>query len=117
MDKVRLKKLLGSRTARIFLLCLAALLLLLAVWCVFFPSKESAYTPTDRESRLCSLLSDVEGVKDATAMITEEDGVPVCAIVVFSGADSILTRMRVIDITAAALNLPKSKVQVYPAEN
>lgn len=110
-----LKKLLRSRTTRIFLLCLAALLLLLAVWKVFFQTSPSSYTPTEREARLCELLSGVEGIGNTTAMITEEDGVPVSAVVIFEGADSILTRMRVIDITAAALNLDRTKVQIYPA--
>ena len=110
-------KVLKSRNTRILLLCLAALLLLLAVWKVFFgaSSASSSYEPTEREARLCRLLSEVEGIENATAMITEENGVPVSAIVVFEGADSILSRMRVMEITAAALNISKKNVQVYPA--
>lgn len=107
------KKLLRSRTARIFLLCLVALLLLLAVRQVFFPKEDGQ---TELEARLCAILADVEGVKGARAMITEENGAPVSAVVVFEGADSILARMRVLDITAAALGIDKRNVQVYPAE-
>ncbi len=114
-------KLLKNRTVRVVLLVVAAVLLLLAVWLVFFPdgggttAASGSYTPTEREARLSRLLEEVEGVGDVTAMITEEDGVPVGAIVVFGGADSILTRMRVLDITSAALHLNKKYVQVYPA--
>lgn len=114
------KKFLKSKTARICLLCLAALLLLFAVWKVFFhEAKDSAssYNPTEREARLCMLLSGVEGVGNATAMITEEDGIPTGAIVIFEGADSILTRIRVLEITAKALNIEKKQVQVYPASS
>lgn len=113
----RIKKLLKSRSARIILLCLAALLLLLAVWKVFFDmgSASSSYQPTEREARLCQLLSGVEGIESATAMITEKDGIPVSAIVIFDGADSILTRIRVIDITAGALGIERKNVQIYPA--
>lgn len=111
------RKFLKSRFARILLLCLAALLLLLAVWKVFFDvrSGSSVYQPTEREARLCRLLEGVEGIGNVTAMITEENGVPVCAIVVFDGAESILTRMRVLDITAAALGIEKKNIQIYPA--
>lgn len=113
----RLKNLLKSKTARVIALCVPALLLLFAVKAVFFSEKSgSSYEATEREARLVGLLSDVEGVKNPTAMITEENGTPVAAVVVFEGADSILVRLRVIDITAAALNLERSKVQVYPAE-
>ena len=117
----RIAKFLKNKTARTVLILLGALLLLLLVWLVFFPSDEkdatvsSTYQPTEREARLCKLLSDVEGIKNATAMITEENGVPVSAIVVFEGADSILSRMRVLDITATALNIERKYVQVYPA--
>lgn len=114
-------KLLNSKTAKTVLLAVAAVLLLAAVWLVFFgggkeKTAESAYVPTEREARLCRLLEEVEGVGSVTAMISEEDGVPTSAIVVFGGADSILSRMRVLDITAKALNLKKSCIQVYPAE-
>lgn len=114
-------KLLNSKTAKTALLAVAAVLLLAAVWLVFFgggkeKTAESAYVPTEREARLCRLLEEVEGVGSVTAMISEEDGVPISAIVVFGGADSILSRMRVLDITAKALNLKKSCIQVYPAE-
>ena len=112
-----MKDFLKSKTAKILLLCLLALLLLLAVWKVFFGAQNAdEYRATEREQRLCQLLSEVEGIGNAKAMISEEDGVPVSAIIVFEGADSILTRMRVLDITAAALNIDKKNVQVYPAK-
>lgn len=110
-----LKNFLKSKTARILLLCLAALLLLFAVWKVFFGASAS-YLPTEREARLCLLLSDVEGVGNAKAMVTEENGIPVSAVVLFEGADSVLTRIRVLEITAAALHIDRKYVQVYPAE-
>lgn len=115
------RELFKNRTAKILLLSLAAFLLLLSVWLVFFgggkkEERKSSYTPTEREARLCRLLEEVEGVGDVSAMICEEDGVPTGAIVVFGGADSILSRMRILDITARALNLNKNCIQVYPAE-
>lgn len=112
-----MKAICKSKTARLLLLCLAALALLFAVWKVFFnESGSSAYVPTEREARLCTLLSGLKGVEDAKVMITEEDGIPTAAVVVFSGEDGILTRSRVIGIVSAALGIAGNKVQVYPAE-
>lgn len=113
-------KFLKSKPAKTALLLGACLLLLLLVYLVFFSGEkktgvEAGYTPTEREARLARLLEEVEGVGSVTAMITEQGGEAVGAIVVFCGADSILTRMRVLDITAAALHCSKQNVQVYPA--
>lgn len=113
-----IKRVWRSRTVKIVLIVLAALLLLFAVWKVFFPpsgAAESAYLPTEREARLACLLKEVEGIDDATAMITEENGRAVSAVIVFHGKDSILIRSRVLDIASAALGIAKANVQVYPA--
>ena len=59
------------------------------------------------------MLERVEGIEDASVMIVEEDGRAVSAIVVYSGEDSILSRMRILEIASSALGLPKEKVQVY----
>lgn len=110
---MELKKLFKSKTAKIIALCLLSIVLLFAIYRVFFTQEEN-YKPTERESRLCRLLGEVEGVGAAEAYVEEEGGIPVSAIVVFEGADSILTRMRVMEISAKVLNLSKSCVQVYP---
>lgn len=118
--KETLKKILQNKTLRVISICVAALLLLFAVWRVFFKgsAEETAggYVPTELESRLSKILSGIEGVGETTVMIGEENGVPVSAIVVFNGADAILTRMRVIEATANALNIPPTEVLVYPSE-
>lgn len=93
----------------------AALLLLLVAWTAF-GKKSGGYEPTELEARLSRILSEVEGVKNATAMVAEEDGRAVSAVIVFEGADSILTRSRVLDAASALLRLDKKYVQVYPAE-
>lgn len=114
----RIKTFLRSGKVRIALLGIGAILLLIMVWRVFFSTESvsAAYVPTERESRLSHLLEEVEGVKNAVVMITEENGAAISAIIIFEGADSILTRMRVLEIASAALSIEKSKVQVYPAE-
>ena len=117
--KEKLKALFHNKTFRIITICVAALLLLLIVWRVFFGKSEktsSGYQPTDLEVRLSQILSGIEGVGQTTVMISEEDGMPVSAIIVFDGADGILTRMRVIEAAANALNIPPTEVLVYPSE-
>lgn len=117
--KETFKKLFANKTARIILICLVALVLLLAVWKVFFPSQSTAASSqgaTEQESRLAVILSQIEGVKDVSVMIGEDDGGAVSAIVVFSGADGLLTRMRLVEATAAALNIERACVLVYPKQ-
>lgn len=116
----KLKDLWKNRTVRIVAVCIAALLLLLAAYRVFVgggsSEKNGGYKPTEREERLLILINGIEGVKDAKAMITEEDGVPVGVVIVFEGEDGFLTRMRLMEVAAAALNIERSAVVVYAAE-
>ena len=119
MNLENLKKLLKSKGLRIALVCVLALLLLLAVWRVFFggtKSASSAYKHTELEERLSRLLEKIEGVKDATVMIGEEGGMPKSVVIIIKGDDGILTRIRVIDATANALNIARQDVLVYPAD-
>ena len=109
------KKVLENRTARIVLFCVLALLLLAAIWRVFFAEEGAAgsYDETEKEARISAMLERIEGIEDASVMIVEEDGRAVSAIVVYSGVDSILSRMRILEIASSALGLSKERVQVY----
>ena len=109
------KKVLENRTVRIVLFCVLALLLLAAIWRVFVAGESAAgsYDETEKEARISAMLERVDGIEDASVMIVEEDGRAVSAIVVYSGEDSILSRMRILEIASSALGLPKEKVQVY----
>lgn len=111
---------LQNKTVRIVLVFLVALVLLLAVWKVFFPAKKSesaAYVPTEREARLSVLLGEIEGVERATVMITEKEGDPSGAIVVFEGKDGILVRTRIMEAASRALGLSTGDILVYPAQS
>lgn len=114
----KVKHFLGNKTVRIVLICLAALILLLVSFKVFAgggESKTGGYAPTAEEARLIQLLTRIEGVDDATVMITEEEGVAVGAVVIFEGKDGFVVRMRVMEIAAVALGIDKSAVLVYPS--
>ena len=117
--KQAIKKLFANRTARILLIAAAALLLLLLCWAVFGNSGSAAetggYTRTAEETRLSAILSQIEGAGTVNAVITTEDGAPVAAVVFFDGEDGILTRLRLTQAAAAALNIAENRVLVCPA--
>ncbi len=121
MNTERIKKLFQNRVFRVVSVCLLAFLLLLAVWKVFFPQKSddaaTAYEPTATEERLARLLGEIEGVESATVMIGEEDGAAKSAVVIVRGDLGLVTRSRVIDATANALQIERRNVLVYPADN
>ncbi len=117
MNRENIKKLLKNKTAIVIFVCIAALVLLIAVWKVFFGSTELASHQTEEEIRLCNLLEKIEGVNNPAVMISKSDGEITGAVVVFDGADSILTRMRVLDVTTVALSIGKGNIQVYPSGN
>ncbi len=112
-----IKRFFGRRSVRIILILLFALALLLACYRVFFKKSGTAegFKLTSEETRLAALLSKVEGAGKVTVMITEEDGKAVSAVVIFEGSDGLIVRMRLNEIAASALNLPKSAVLVYAA--
>ena len=119
MKKENIKKFFNNKTTRIVLLLLIALLLVFAVYRVFFksePKTTAVYEATELEERLSRILSKIDGVGDTTVMVSEEDGRAVSAVIVFRGADSILTRIRVIDAAAGALGISKERILIYPAE-
>ena len=118
--KETVKKLFAGKTARILIIAGAALLLLLLCWAVFGRSEKSTatsagYTPTVEETRLSAILSQIEGAGTVNAVITEEEGVPVSAVIFFDGTDGILTRLRLTQAAAASLNIAENRVLVYPA--
>lgn len=114
---MKLKQILENKVFRFLLLGVGALILLLVLWSVFgkTDSAASVYEPTQEESRVEKLLTEVEGIDGATVLIGKTDGETVSAVIVYEGADSILVRMRILDIASAALNIDKKNVQVYPA--
>lgn len=119
MKKESIKNFFGNKTARTVFILIIALLLVFAVYRVFFRSEKSSrtYDATETEERLSKILSQIDGVGETSVMVSEEGGKAVSAVIVFRGADSILTRIRVIDATAGALGIDRENVLVYPAES
>ena len=112
-----LKDIVKSKSFRVVMILLAALVLLLVCYRVFAAGKEEdAYKMSTEEARLVALLEKLDGVDDATVMITEEEGTAVGAVVLFQGEDGLILRMNILEIAAGALNIPKNAVRVYPVK-
>jgi len=111
----RLKKLFANRKVTAIVALVTALLLLFLVWKVFFGEEKRAtpYGATEEEKKLSALLCSLDGVDEATVMISTEEGKAVSAVIVFDGEDKLLLRMNILSAASAALNLPRSSVHVY----
>lgn len=99
---------------KIAVIAAAALALLAAVYAVFFASSasdaEAKYS--DEETRLCSVLSEIEGVGKVSVIINSE-GESVGVVVVCQGADSILVRSEIISAVRIATGATGDNIQIY----
>ena len=68
---------------------------------------------TEEETRLASVLSEIEGAGQVSALITKSGEEVVGVIVIASGAKDITVRLRLVDATATALGVNKNIVSVY----
>ncbi len=116
-----LKRLKEKRFREILFIGLAALLLLAAAYFVFIGNAGAETERTDgvremsdEESRLCSILSRIEGVGAVEVYINEdEEGNARSAVIVFEGADSLSVRMDVMRAAAGALGISQKDVLIY----
>lgn len=111
-----------KRFRDILLLCGIGAVLLVACYFVFFSGGDkkaenisSAGSLMDgEESKLCAVLSEIEGVGKINAYINaNEAGEATGAILIFEGADSLSVRMDVLDATALALGIDKKNILIY----
>lgn len=115
-EKVRLKKKIKSgRWKDALLLSVLALILVVAVWRIFYHAdsgKTTSVYGTESEQALRRLLSQIEGVGEVEVMICEEDGVK-SVVVVCEGAKDIRVNTDIREATAAALGTEEKNVKVY----
>ena len=105
------------------IVCFLAMLLVFAVWKIFYVSPsaketslatESDETATDREKSLAALLSQIEGVGEAEVRICETENTVQSVVVVCDGAKNILVNLNVCEAVSAALGVKAAKVKIYP---
>ncbi len=118
---MKLEKILQEKRLKEILL-LGGFALLLLVVCYFFfigngaenTNVSQTFTMSETENKLCSILSEIEGVGKINAYVKEdEEGNVLGAILVFEGADSLVVRLDVLKATAQALGVNQKEILIY----
>lgn len=126
MKKAKLSK---DKLRDVLLVSCLALLLVFAVWKIFYtPSTASRFSSgtsgestsevgaaaSDKEKSLSAFLSEMDGVGNAEVRICEnEDGV-LSVAVVCDGAKNILVNSNIREAVSAALGVDEKNVKIYP---
>jgi hypothetical protein len=109
-----------KKVRRAVMLVLAAIVLAVACYFTFFKKEEEQTTVREMsatETKLCAVLSDIEGVGDISAYVNEDgDGNPIGAVLIVEGADSLSVRLDVMKAASLALGIEQSAVQIYKME-
>jgi len=104
-------------------LALIAIVLYFSVTAVSRAEKSAGDTSvfaemTDSEKRLSDTISQIDGIGEASVLITlGGDGAPVGVVVVASGANSIEKRVQIIRCVEIATGVTVDKIQVYKKAN
>ncbi len=99
----------------IFIIAALALVLIIAVWKIFYKEEQSVSTSSlsENEQKVSRLLEEIEGVGEAEVMICEtEEGVQ-SVVVVCEGARNFQVVIDVREAVAAALGTSPKSVKVY----
>ena len=117
MGGLKQRKVMNGKIKDILILSVLALVLLVAVWKIFYTDEEksslsNAYA-SSTEEKVSRLLSQIEGVGEADVMICEtEEGVQ-SVVVVCEGANDLQVIMDVREAVAAALGTEEKAVKIY----
>ncbi len=71
----------------------------------------------DEETRLASILSSVDGAGDVETMITKSSGQIVGVLVIATGANNPLVRLRLLNAASSALGIDSETVSVMSRKN
>ncbi len=107
---------LNGRIRDVLLLSALALLLLFAVWRIFYDEGgegEAAAVGSDSEKRLCALLGEIDGVGDVRVMICEDEDGAKSVVVVCEGANDLRVNMDIREAVSAALGTDEKSVKIY----
>ena len=95
----------SDRFRDVLLLSALALLLIFAVWKIFYPSGNARETAaitgaSESEQKLCALLKEIDGVGDVIVVVCE-------------GANDLRVNMNIREAVAAALGTDEKSVKIY----
>ena len=107
----------SGRIKDVLLLGALGLLLVFAAWKVFYTEdsavKTSTATQSETERKVSRLLSEIEGVGEASVMICETEEGVTGAVVVCEGANDIRVVIDIREAVAATLGTKEKEVKVY----
>ena len=105
-----------SKFRDILIVAVLALVLIFAVWKIFYkeePAMQTETTASETEKRVSRLLEDIEGVGEASVMICEtEEGVQ-SVVVVCDGANDLQVLINVREAVSAALGTDQKSIKIY----
>ena len=106
----------GKRTKDILFIGILAFILLFASWKIFGVKEEGGQlsaTMSETETKVSRLLSQIDGVGQASVMICETEDGAQSAVVVCEGANDLQVIMDVREAVAAALGMDEKSVKIY----
>lgn len=106
----------SGRIKDVLLLSALALLLIFAVWKIFYTGDKTSpttVTGSEEEQKLCALLSEIDGVGEVRVIINQNEDGTQSVVVVCEGADDLRVNMNVREAVAAALGTEEKSVKIY----
>lgn len=106
----------GKRAKDILFLGILAFILLFASWKIFGKEEgngQLAASMSDTEMKVSRLLSQIDGVGQASVMICETEEGAQSAVVVCEGANDLQVIMDVREAVSAALGMDEKSVKIY----
>lgn len=106
-----------GKTRDVILLGILALVLLFAVWKIFYTKDTkdvfSVSELSDNEIKVMRLLREIEGVGEASVVVCEAENEVQSVVIVCEGANDFRVVMDVREAVAAALNTQQKAVKIY----
>ena len=107
---------LDGKIKDILLISVLAIVLIFAVWKIFFTDERQSQTITsasDNELKVCRLLEAIDGVGEAEVVVCETENGVRSVVVVCEGGNNLQVIMNVREAVAAALGTEEKYVKVY----
>ena len=107
---------LDGKIKDILLISVLAIVLIFAVWKIFFTDERQSQTmasASENELKVCRLLEEIDGVGEAEVVVCETENGVRSVVVVCEGGNNLQVIMNVREAVAAALGTEEKYVKVY----
>lgn len=111
------EKIKGIKNIKIIALVFIIAIALIIYSNVVASDKDEKSFQNDEETRLASILSSVDGAGEVETMITKSSGQIVGVLVIATGANNPLVRLRLLNAASSALGIDSETVSVMSRKN